>query len=308
MKKQNGNTLIALIITIIVMLILAGVAISLVTGENGVITQAENSKTAQANAVEADRVGLAILDAKTSNLSSVTGEPKFNETLIKKAVEKEFGTGKCSDVTTEGEFFVFTIIESGNKYKVDKIGKLTRIETNSNKPNGDENNNNQNTIGGGNNSGDDNQNTVIPPEPPTEDDYVTTTVQSEDWSRRGFEVTGQQIYVQYDKEYSNLSLNVGGRIGYVLKIYSNGGLYNSFEAATDIEGQDISTQNIDFFIDNNYATVSSNFMSYFVDSSKEDGYVGIQFKSGGVADVYWSNNLMTGPEADKYVGTISVAE
>lgn len=34
MKKQSGITLIALIITIIVLLILAGVSISLVVGEN----------------------------------------------------------------------------------------------------------------------------------------------------------------------------------------------------------------------------------------------------------------------------------
>ena len=43
MKKQKGITLVALIITIIVMVILAGVAISLVTGEKGVMTQAETA-------------------------------------------------------------------------------------------------------------------------------------------------------------------------------------------------------------------------------------------------------------------------
>ena len=40
MKKQNGITLIALVITIIVLLILAGVTISLVIGDNGILTQA----------------------------------------------------------------------------------------------------------------------------------------------------------------------------------------------------------------------------------------------------------------------------
>ena len=50
MKKQNGITLVVLIITIIVMLILAGIAISLVTVENGIITktfQAEKNKHMQ---------------------------------------------------------------------------------------------------------------------------------------------------------------------------------------------------------------------------------------------------------------------
>lgn len=43
MKNQKGITLVALVITIIVLLILAGVSISLVVGNNGVLTQASNS-------------------------------------------------------------------------------------------------------------------------------------------------------------------------------------------------------------------------------------------------------------------------
>ena len=45
MKKQEGITLVALVITIIVLLILAGVSISLVVGNNGVLTQASNAVT-----------------------------------------------------------------------------------------------------------------------------------------------------------------------------------------------------------------------------------------------------------------------
>ena len=45
-NKQNirGITLIALVITIVVLLILAGVSISMLTGENGILTQASNAK------------------------------------------------------------------------------------------------------------------------------------------------------------------------------------------------------------------------------------------------------------------------
>ena len=43
-KNQKGITLIALIVTIIVLLILAGVSISMLTGENGILTQASNAK------------------------------------------------------------------------------------------------------------------------------------------------------------------------------------------------------------------------------------------------------------------------
>lgn len=60
-KKQTGITLIALVITIIVLLILAGVTISLVIGDNGVLTQASTSvvETKIADAREDLNVALA---------------------------------------------------------------------------------------------------------------------------------------------------------------------------------------------------------------------------------------------------------
>ena len=39
-KKQRGITLIALVVTIIVLLILAGVSVSMLTGQNGILTNA----------------------------------------------------------------------------------------------------------------------------------------------------------------------------------------------------------------------------------------------------------------------------
>ena len=44
MKKENGITLIALTITIIVLLILAGVTIATLTGDNRIITKSRRSK------------------------------------------------------------------------------------------------------------------------------------------------------------------------------------------------------------------------------------------------------------------------
>lgn len=44
MKEQKGITLIALVITIIVLLILAGVSIAMLTGNNGMLTRANDSK------------------------------------------------------------------------------------------------------------------------------------------------------------------------------------------------------------------------------------------------------------------------
>ena len=43
-KKNNGITLIALVITIIILLILAGVSIAMLTGENGILKKTTTAK------------------------------------------------------------------------------------------------------------------------------------------------------------------------------------------------------------------------------------------------------------------------
>ena len=57
-KKQRGITLIALVITIIVLLILAGVSIAMLTGQNGILSQAQNAKnrTEEARGEEQNRI------------------------------------------------------------------------------------------------------------------------------------------------------------------------------------------------------------------------------------------------------------
>lgn len=55
MKKNKGITLIALVVTIIVLLILAGITISLLLGENGIITRAREATEAYEEAAKKER-------------------------------------------------------------------------------------------------------------------------------------------------------------------------------------------------------------------------------------------------------------
>ncbi len=61
-KQEKGITLISLVITIIILLILAGVTLSLTLGDTGIITQAVNAKEAQEIAAIKEDMQLAILD------------------------------------------------------------------------------------------------------------------------------------------------------------------------------------------------------------------------------------------------------
>ncbi len=61
MKKQKGITLIALVITIIVLLILAGISIATLTGENGILGKAETAKTETIREEAKEKVQVAVL-------------------------------------------------------------------------------------------------------------------------------------------------------------------------------------------------------------------------------------------------------
>ena len=58
MKNNKGITLVALVVTIVVLLILAGVSINLVLGNNGIIAKAKDAKTKSAEASENDLKGM----------------------------------------------------------------------------------------------------------------------------------------------------------------------------------------------------------------------------------------------------------
>ena len=83
LKEQKGITLVALIITIIVMLILAGVSISLVVGDDGVLSQAQDVEPAQIKGALKEAVALANADmiaAYYANSADGSYETNLNPT------------------------------------------------------------------------------------------------------------------------------------------------------------------------------------------------------------------------------------
>ena len=78
-KNSNGITLIALVVTIIVLLILAGISISMLSGDNGILQKATTAKTETEKSQEQEIVALA-----------------YNSALAKKV-----GNGDSTSVTSE---------------------------------------------------------------------------------------------------------------------------------------------------------------------------------------------------------------
>ena len=71
MKRTNekGITLIALVLTIIVLLILVGVSISMLTGDNGILGQATNAKEQTEISSEKEAIQLTMINKEVSNNS-----------------------------------------------------------------------------------------------------------------------------------------------------------------------------------------------------------------------------------------------
>lgn len=83
-QQNKGITLIALVITIIVLLILAGVSISTLTGENGILTQATTAKEKNEIAGIVEEIKLDIIEKQTSN----NNYGKIYETELKSILDK----------------------------------------------------------------------------------------------------------------------------------------------------------------------------------------------------------------------------
>ena len=112
-KNVHGITLIALVITIIVLLILAGVSIAMLTGQNGILTQAQNAKdkTEYKNAEE--KVRLAVMGAMSDD-GTLTVE-KLRTDMA------NYGG------TIEGETFPVTATVDGKSFTVNANGSVGEI-------------------------------------------------------------------------------------------------------------------------------------------------------------------------------------
>ena len=99
-KTNKGITLIALVVTVIVLLMLSGITISMLTGDNGIITKAKEAKEKTKQAEQEEAYALeSVLNSINSSAPSTDGynesknvnSPKITQgafSLIKKEREQ----------------------------------------------------------------------------------------------------------------------------------------------------------------------------------------------------------------------------
>ena len=122
MKGKKGITLIALVITIIVLLILAGVTIATLTGDNGLLTKAGDARNTFEKAGEKERIQMEVAGAYDLTGKLVASQVEENIRNNIKDITNVTATAKEG---TEEKFFpVKATYNNGHKYQVDENGQI----------------------------------------------------------------------------------------------------------------------------------------------------------------------------------------
>lgn len=134
-NDKKGITLIALVITIIVLLILAGVSIATLTGNNGILTQAQNAKQLTEENTFNEKVNLILIQAKmnknndkdaTTNLEDAfkTEDKNASVTKINFVYEVTF-EGKQLLVSDDYKYIEKVEPKNKNDWKYTEEGTIT---------------------------------------------------------------------------------------------------------------------------------------------------------------------------------------
>lgn len=121
-KANRGITLIALVITIIVLLILAGVTIATLTGDNGLLTKAGDARNTSEKAGEKERIQMEVAGAYDLTGKLVASQVEENIRNNIKDITNVTATAKEG---TEEKFFpVKATYNNGHKYQVASDGSI----------------------------------------------------------------------------------------------------------------------------------------------------------------------------------------
>ena len=134
MKKNKGITLVALVVTIVVLLILAGVSINLVLGNNGIIAKAQEAKTKQAEASENDLKGMnSLIEQMESTLNGSGNGGKTEPETVPYLPSDDFHYDTSTSIDTglvikdaNGNEYVWVVVpRTIAVYKTTGLGKTT---------------------------------------------------------------------------------------------------------------------------------------------------------------------------------------
>ena len=132
LKSKKGITLVALVVTIVVLLILAGVSINLVLGNNGIIAKAKDAETKSAEASQNDLKGMnglvsemeGVLNGNSGKTEPET-EPYLPSDDFHSDTSTSVDTGLVIADSNRNEYVWVVVPRTTTVYKTTGLGKTT---------------------------------------------------------------------------------------------------------------------------------------------------------------------------------------
>ena len=123
LDREKGITLIALIITIIILIILATITIGVLVSDNGIYKQSMDSKVETEIAKEKEIIELSKMSAISDDKDN-----KLVEDTLREALENQVGDKKKVTLEANENTFIVTFKDSRRKYLIDNVGEIKEYE------------------------------------------------------------------------------------------------------------------------------------------------------------------------------------
>ena len=120
-KSKKGVTLIALVITIIVLLILAGVTIATLTGDNGILTKAQSTKIQSERASIKEQIELAVVASRINDNLDASIDTTVLETELNEI------NGLNIESKGQGDDLPWTVTAKGFKFQIKEDGTIEEV-------------------------------------------------------------------------------------------------------------------------------------------------------------------------------------
>ncbi len=131
LKSQKGITLVALVITIVILLLFAGIAIASLNGDNGIFTKVKQAKKAQLESEMREQLTIGLQDLQVEKNGNATLND-VTQDWANEVISKEYNPELKEDSSFSGKLIVMKKDKILGKFMIDLNLNISLVEYNPN--------------------------------------------------------------------------------------------------------------------------------------------------------------------------------
>ena len=128
-ENFNGITLISMVVTVIILLLLAGIAIATLGGENGIFAKVKQAKKAQLEAEMKEQLTMALQELQIAKQGNATLDD-VTQDWANEAILKDYSPLLQEDASLNGKLIIMTKNKIKGKFLIDQNLNIEKIEYN----------------------------------------------------------------------------------------------------------------------------------------------------------------------------------